>query len=599
MQKLQIKITIIFLLVATAIMVPHTPTSANSNEIAVVKVNILNVRQGPGLSYPIKTRIMKNKAYPILERKSNWIKIELSKGSIGWVAGWLVTVKTDSSQQQTVTQPTTQQEHASSKVDALRVRTGPGTSFQIIGHIYPSQSFPVLQKQGQWTKIQYKNAPAWVATSYLSFIAPQANKPVENSNDQLSSVIITASSLNVRKGPGTSYQVVGSLKKGQTAAIRDVQNGWYQISSGKLTGWIAGNYAKKVEKPGTDTNPAPPESSNPIQGEYTAIVNATVLNVRSGASTQNTIIDQLKNGEKVNVIETKNDWNHITYHGGNKGWVAGWYLQQQENQQDDTNSSIVTNAPAVSILYDGTNIRKGPTTNTNVVTIVNQGDQFPILDKEGDWYQILLPDGVKAYVAGWIVATTGELPQVEREGIAQYIKGKTIVIDPGHGGRDSGAVGVRGSLEKNLTLRTARLLADKLEAAGAKVILTRTSDYYLSLSSRVSVSHYHHADAFLSVHYNSSTFSSVAGISTFYYTKQKDYTLSEQIQSELVKKTGLKDRKVQYGNFQVLRTNKQPASLLELGFLSNPGEEYTIQTESFQEQAVNGVLYGLARYFHS
>ncbi|MBR8645773.1 N-acetylmuramoyl-L-alanine amidase [[Brevibacterium] frigoritolerans] len=88
---------------------------------------------------------------------------------------------------------------------------------------------------------------------------------------------------------------------------------------------------------------------------------------------------------------------------------------------------------------------------------------------KGDWYSIKLKGGKTAYVAGWIVTIEGVPSKSNDLALRKYLKDKTIVIDPGHGGRDSGTIGVGGTLEKNLTIRTAELLRDKLQAAGAKL----------------------------------------------------------------------------------------------------------------------------------
>ncbi|WLR49972.1 N-acetylmuramoyl-L-alanine amidase [Bacillus tianshenii] len=146
-------------------------------------------------------------------------------------------------------------------------------------------------------------------------------------------------------------------------------------------------------------------------------------------------------------------------------------------------------------------------------------------------------------------------------------------------------------------MKSALSLASKLKQNGANVILTRSDDRYITLNYRVDISHYYDADAFLSLHYDSTGDKSVNGIGSFYYSKQKDYPLAEAIQRSLIQQTGHTDRQARYGNYHVLRENRQPAALIELGFLSNANEEAIIKTNDFQSKAVEGIYKGLVNFF--
>jgi N-acetylmuramoyl-L-alanine amidase len=137
-----------------------------------------------------------------------------------------------------------------------------------------------------------------------------------------------------------------------------------------------------------------------------------------------------------------------------------------------------------------TNIRSGPGTNFQLLQLANKGDIFPIMKMQGDWFQIRLPDGKSGYVANWIVQSE-EASKIEASS-RKVLQGKTLVVDAGHGGEDGGAVGTRqGSLEKEVNLQVARIVKDKLEAAGAMVILTRQDDRRVTLKERVDISTKH------------------------------------------------------------------------------------------------------------
>lgn len=170
------------------------------------------------------------------------------------------------------------------------------------------------------------------------------------------------------------------------------------------------------------------------------------------------------------------------------------------------------------------------------------------------------------------------------------------MLDPGHGAQDPGATG-KNNKEKDLTLATAKKVKVKLEAAGAKVVMTRTGDTYPTLSERVKISQNNHADIFISIHFNSGS-KSANGIETYYWTTyENESKLAQLVQKELIKSTGLSDRGAETGNFQVIRTNDSPAILVELGFISNPDEEKIIETSDFQNKAATGIANGLEAYF--
>jgi N-acetylmuramoyl-L-alanine amidase len=390
---------------------------------------------------------------------------------------------------------------------------------------------------------------------------------------------ISVNTLNVRSGPGLSNTVVAKVHKGQTYVITSEQGQWLKLQlNSHQSGWVAGWLVKK------------------LQTEETATVKASSLNVRSGPSTAYRWIGSFSKGDSVSILNENNGWYEVSFQGS-KGWISGSYIKKEANIIE-TDRQDVNRNPNVSLLYDGTNIRKGPSTNYSVVARGNQGERFSIVNKTGDWYEIQLSNGSNAFVAGWIVTLSGQLPEATRPALSSHLKGKTIVIDPGHGGIDSGAIGFRhGTLEKRLNLETAKLAAAKLKSAGAKVVLTRSDDRYLTLPFRVGIAHQYDADAFISLHYNSSFYPGARGINSFYYNRQQEYTMANTLQQELVQHTGLYNRGVRAGNYHVLRTNRQPSILLELGFLSNFQEEYTVRTKDHQEKVSQAILTGLTKYF--
>ncbi|WP_036725014.1 N-acetylmuramoyl-L-alanine amidase family protein, partial [Paenibacillus forsythiae] len=178
------------------------------------------------------------------------------------------------------------------------------------------------------------------------------------------------------------------------------------------------------------------------------------------------------------------------------------------------------------------------------------------------------------------------------------LRGKRIVVDPGHGGDDPGMIGTTyGTLEKDLNLQTALYLRDDLKAAGASVTMTRTrDDERPALFSRAGLAESVSADAFISIHFNSSP-KKVSGTLTFFYSQSDDMKLARAIENRLGDGIGLKSNGVSFGNYQILRENETPATLVELGFLTNPGDESIIRKASYQRKAAQAIANGIADYF--
>lgn len=205
-----------------------------------------------------------------------------------------------------------------------------------------------------------------------------------------------------------------------------------------------------------------------------------------------------------------------------------------------------------------------------------------------------------------------------------------VVLDPGHGGEDSGAIGPRGLMEKDVTLNVALKLAELLrEKAGVEVLLTRTDDTFIPLEDRTAFANSSHADIFISIHANATVSRDVKGVETFFLSFEatdddalsvaefentvvggpektdapvlddlkeilwdlakteahhESSTLAELIHTSLLKATGKENRGVKQAPFVVLTGAEMPAILVEVGFISNPVEEKWLGSKKRQRQ---------------
>ncbi len=208
-----------------------------------------------------------------------------------------------------------------------------------------------------------------------------------------------------------------------------------------------------------------------------------------------------------------------------------------------------------------------------------------------------------------------------------------VVIDAGHGGQDDGATAASGLAEKDLVLDVARRLARKLEADGLEVVLTRDADTFIPLESRTSVANDARADLFISIHANASRSRTPSGIETYFVSLDSsdaeasavaerenralgahtgvslegdplmallgDMIATEHViessdfaklvQAELAELAGTQSRGVKQAPFVVLMGVQMPASLIEIGFLSNPSDEKALGREAHRRALVEAI----------
>jgi len=170
-----------------------------------------------------------------------------------------------------------------------------------------------------------------------------------------------------------------------------------------------------------------------------------------------------------------------------------------------------------------------------------------------------------------------------------------ILIDPGHGGDDPGAVGAGGTRESEVNLAIALKLQEALQARGVNAVLTRTGDVSLDLASRARMVDQLGAQALVSVHANSHDVSSALGLETYYRTAVSQ-PFAQQIHQVLVTELQRPDRGVREARLFVLRHPTIPSALIEAGFISNPEEEGLLADGDYQKKAAEAIAKGITSY---
>jgi N-acetylmuramoyl-L-alanine amidase len=171
----------------------------------------------------------------------------------------------------------------------------------------------------------------------------------------------------------------------------------------------------------------------------------------------------------------------------------------------------------------------------------------------------------------------------------------TVILDPGHGAHDRGAA-IGYVYEKHLALDTARRVEQLLRQQGLKVIMSRSRDVFIPLQERSALGNSRRGAIFVSIHYNYNRGGSGAGAETYYHFSSS-YMLAAYIQAYLVQRTSMTNRGVKSAGFHVIRaTTKNPAVLVECGFVSNSTERARMMTGEYRKRIAEGIAQGIIAY---
>lgn len=477
--------------------------------------------------------------------------------------------------------------------DSINVRSGPGLSYDVIDKLKQNDRIEVVSTSGEWLKVKYKNRTGWIA----SWLTTSEN---QSTSAKSTEIISQTDALNFRETPSVDAPIITRMNAGDKAILLSRNGDWLHVQFNGVDGWVYAQYTSEITAPKQSESPEKNDVQETKSFEtFTVAVDA--LNVRQKADQSSKKVSMIHKDEAYPILQVQGNWVKIKINSKKDGWVYAFHGEM--SQTKTANQSNDTTTEKVTVLTNGTNIRSSATTSSDIVTRANAGEQFSIKADRGDWYEISLKNGQSAFIAKWVV-TIDEIPMKKKKKKKQEkrvpgtLNGLTIIVDPGHGGNDRGTTGARGTREKTITLKTAELLAAKLQAAGATVHLTRESDNYISLQKRVAMSLEKEADAFISLHYDANLDSSITGFTT-YYQHQNQKAFATTINAALGSTVPLKDRGAQQADFYVLRENDENSILIELGFLSNPSEELMINSNHFREQASRGIYQGVLKYFNT
>jgi len=450
----------------------------------------------------------------------------------------------------------------------LNLRSGPGLAFQVLATLPQGSPLVVLAQRGDWSQVV-------TATGGTGWVSGQFVAPDTNFREGSRRVTVSASTLNIRQGPDTSFPVISTGREGQLLSVTGQVGNWLQVENAGRLGFVHTNFVREVAQ------------SEQALTVPLARVTASSLNLRSGAGTQFPIAALLPRGTTVAVL-SEGPWARVMLENGVAGFVSREFITQ------------VTGQAQARIAASSVNQRSGPGTTFPIVTTHPRGQTIAVSGLSGEWVKVWAAGG-----AGYILGDLLSFSFAPAEGSADLptapaatepdLAGFTVVIDPGHGGRDPGAIAASGLRESDINLAMSHKLRVKLEAAGARVIMTRTTDVALTLAERIVFGNESGAHLFVSVHNNAHTNPQISGTQTFHGVTEGSFALALGVHRRLVA-LGLNDRAVLTANFAVLQRTTIPAILTETAFLSNPHNAALLAQEVFVDRAVEAHFAGISEW---
>lgn len=437
----------------------------------IVNDDGVRIRSGPGLNYSIKTTANTGEVFQVISSSSGWIQVKLNDSTSGWVAEYLLDIS-----QKSIVVSTNLQVYkeastrtavigsinknepvivkkkingwnliSSSKVNgwvydgllsseaivsanSLNIYQDASLRTNVIGTLTKGQTLEITREINGWYYITYSGKVGWIYYSHLTNGSPKqaVSKPSTSPTISSTPAIVLAAKVNVHQKESTRTPIIGSVVKNESVTILREINGWYQIKSSKLTGWIYGNLLKtNFQTKASNINlysdatlrslvigsfPAQQNGTiiKEINGwyyvtlngnlgwiyykhltdgsplgvskiEYDALVTPSVVNVYKDASTRTQIIGNLKKDTYVQVKKEVNGWFYIESEKVN-GWVYGSLL----------NTKFVVKAKSV-------NVYKDASTRSSTINKLSSGNEGIIVKEINGWYYI-----TSGSINGWV-----------------------------------------------------------------------------------------------------------------------------------------------------------------------------------------------------
>lgn len=287
------------------------------------------------------------------------------------------------------------------------------------------------------------------------------------------------------------------------------------------------------------------------------------------------------------------------------GPIKGHLLHKPEKKETTTVTTVkkkkipqrkAEEKSFVKVTSRDINLYQNADATSQILEAVSPGEIFNYQGVKDDFYLVTSNKGNTGYIS------KNEASKFTKKMYQPIhtLKNAIIVLNPGHGGQDSGASSIDEQyFEKDMTLAMAKVVKKTLEKAGAKVYLTHTSSSkYVYLDDVTKFSMDKNADVFLSIHFDAADVDNqYSGVKTYYYYN-KYQNLAQSI-SHQFDNLPLNNLGIEQGNFEVIRETTQPSLLLELGYLNNEKDLAYITSNDYREKIANDIVKGLENFFNN
>ncbi|QGG53824.1 N-acetylmuramoyl-L-alanine amidase [Lysinibacillus pakistanensis] len=398
-------------------------------------------------------------------------------------------------------------------------------------------------------------------------------------------VAATTDGLNIRKSKDTSSatNIVGTAHKGGILSVHAVEGDWLKVSNKGSFAYIYKTYTQFLDADGN--------ALGNVQKQVTTTQN---IKLYVKPTTSSKVISTVNSKVTLPVYKMV-DGYYLTVVNDLPGYIV---MNSTEDAVVENPSNPNPTPPSFSgdllgrATVDNLNIRKEANATSTVVSKLKKGEYVQVNRINGYWAQVTYK-GQEGYIHKSYIKLLNQSDHP--------LKDRVIIIDPGHGGTDSG--NTFGTIyEKDVVLKVSKLVERKLAATGANVLMTRTDDVYPTLPDRVDFTNVNYGEIFVSIHANSVLNNTTAnGTETFYAMtsgdKQESIDLATFVNNQIVNDLKMRNRGVKNEQFYVIRNTIIPAILVELGFLTNSEDRAKLTDDHYIELFAESIYKGIVEYY--
>ncbi len=396
---------------------------------AYVNGSNVRLRSGPGTSHDIKASLTAGQVLYVTERRGEWVHVTVHGGADGWVHSSLVKFEDGSGSSASSGASSGAAISAKGYVSGstVHLRAGPSLNERIKAKVVRGQTLYIDRRQGDWYHATvHGGEEGWIHSSLVKFEeggSGSASSSSSGGSSGTAKAYITSGNTRLRAGAGTGARVKALLAEGQTIYVTERQGDWLHVRvHGGDEGWVHGSLVKyegestpRVSTP----EPSGASQSRTVQ-DLVAWIAEDAVNVRYGPGTDQGVKMKLSAGTRVRVLELSGHWCKIKTEDGSTGWVAGWVMNFKGPGQDPTTREGDREVPVRTawVARPEVNVRAGPSTSAPQIAEATLGTEVIILDREGDWYKVVLDNGTTGYMASWLLDTRAQRRARQEEAAA-------------------------------------------------------------------------------------------------------------------------------------------------------------------------------------